>query len=172
MCESQVRAAGAAAPSQLLIPSFETFRSFGVEHKISVHEVEKCWQYYSGTGWRDSRGDRVANWQAKLLSWKNSIRAADLQPAPVSPEESQRKEADRRRKQVIRMGAERIVALRSWIESGEKCPYWDDPHAEIDQERGKIEKQFGPSGLIELDKDVVKVTEEKRVEAERQKARE
>ncbi len=173
MRESQDRAADAAALSQFDIPSLETFKTFGIERGFQPDRVEKCFRHYETSGWKDSGGQPVRNWKAKLSSWMNRPELAQPGEAatPISPEESRRKEDDERRKRTIREGAERIVAMQSWIDSGDKCPY-GDPQADIETARNTIQKRYGPSALVELEKDIAKVTDEKRLEAERRKARE
>lgn len=74
--ETQEREPGAAVAatltqSQIEVPSLEVFRSFGVEQGMDAERVEKCFRHYEASGWRDTQGQPVRNWKAKLSSWMN-----------------------------------------------------------------------------------------------------
>lgn len=53
------------------IPSLEVFRSFGAKHGMDPVKVEKCFRHYEASDWRDTQGQPVRNWKAKLSSWMN-----------------------------------------------------------------------------------------------------
>ena len=170
-------AAGAAALSQIEIPSLEEVKAFGAEHGFPPERVAKFYRHYEACGWRDAQGQPVLNWKGKVSSWMNRPELAQpgAVPAPISAEDARRKDDAERRKRTIREGAEKIVAMQSWIDSGvdtpEKHPYGHNPPEEIANAREEIEKKYGMPGLDELSKVTAVVTEEKRLEAERRKAR-
>ena len=160
--ESQ-EAAGAAL-SQFDIPSSEIFKAFGAERGFPAERVEKCFRHYETSGWKDRDGKPIGNWRAALSSWMNrpELAAQGEAEKPIPPEVSKRKEAAERRQRDIREAAEFAIAMQSWIDSGEKCPYWDNPQAELDGRRAEVEKKYGAPGLDDLGKAIAEIAAEKK----------
>ena len=91
--ERESKAVGAAL-SQIEneIPSFESFKSFGAERGFDPETVRGCFDYYTASGWIDSKGKPVKSWRGKLASWVAN------QKSPRSPSPTDHR-AERARKE-------------------------------------------------------------------------
>ena len=110
--------------------------------------------YWEERGWKFKGGVPMASWKATVRNWKRMDAQRQSTPStastPQDPAEARRQEAARRRAAVIQESAQRIIAMRSWIESGKPCPYSNDPQEEIDREKTKIRDHYGPAGIDDL----------------------
>ena len=113
--------------------------------------------YWEQRGWMVKPGIPMRSWQATIRNWQRMEAAkaggASFQ-AQANPAEERRREEAARRAGVIAEAAGRVRALRSWILSGDKCPWSSDPQGEIDDEVAKIRDHYGPIGVDELRKAV------------------
>lgn len=50
-------------------PTLEEIRSFCEENSLKVNP-QRFFDYFQAGGWRDSHGNKVYNWQQKLLTWE------------------------------------------------------------------------------------------------------
>ncbi|GEM_PF-4885405 len=158
--EREPEAAGAAALSHF---SLESFKAIGAEEGYPPERVQKCFQHYRRSGWKDRQGQPVRNVRAVLSSWMNRPELSNpAEAAPsFSPEESRRAEAAQRRARTIREAAERCWAMGDWIKSGEVCPWEPDPPGAIDRARAKVESLYGAGALDELERAIDEVKREK-----------
>ena len=80
-------AAGAAALSRDRIanPSWREFESFGIEQGMDPDAVRSCFDYFTASGWVDSKGKPVANWRRKLASWVANQKAIPATPKKPEP---------------------------------------------------------------------------------------
>lgn len=117
--------------------------------------------YWEERGWKFKGGVPMASWKATIRNWKRMdaqrLSSPPATSSPRDPAASRRQEAAQRRDAVIRESAQRIVAMLSWMESGEKCPYFSDPQDEIEREKAKIEDHYGPLGIQDLRKAVAEL---------------
>lgn len=67
------------------IPSFEVFKAFGEEQGFDPETVRGCFDYYTASGWVDSKGKPVANWRGKLTSWVANQNEKASKPKRVEP---------------------------------------------------------------------------------------
>lgn len=71
------------------IPSFEVFKAFGEEQGFDPETVRGCFDYYTASGWIDSKGNPVESWRGKLHSWvmnQKEIPATPKKPEPKPAE--------------------------------------------------------------------------------------
>ena len=87
--DTQERAPGAARAAALSqgneIPSLELFSSFGAEQGYDPDRVRACFDYFTASGWVDSKGKPVANWRGKLASWVANQKAIPATPKKPEP---------------------------------------------------------------------------------------
>ena len=87
--DTQERAPGAARAAALPqgneIPSLELFSSFGAEQGYDPDRVRACFDYFTASGWVDSKGNPVANWRGKLASWVANQKAIPATPKKPEP---------------------------------------------------------------------------------------
>lgn len=81
-------AAGAAALSRDRIanPSWREFESFGIEQGMDPDAVRSCFDYFTASGWVDSKGKPVESWRGKLHSWVTNQKEIPSKPKQVEPE--------------------------------------------------------------------------------------
>lgn len=83
--EEHEREGVALTQSEIEIPSFEVFRRFGQEQGFNPARVEKCFRHYEACDWRDTQGQPVRNWKAKLSSWMNRPELEAAKPKKPEP---------------------------------------------------------------------------------------
>lgn len=85
--EREPKAAGAAALSRDRIanPSWREFESFGIEQGMDPDAVRSCFDYFTASGWVDSKGKPVANWRGKLTSWVTNQKEIPSKPKRIEP---------------------------------------------------------------------------------------
>ncbi len=88
--DTQERAPGAAGAAALShdgteIPSFEVFKAFGEEQGFDPETVRGCFDYYTASGWIDSKGNPVESWRGKLASWVANQKAIPATPKKPEP---------------------------------------------------------------------------------------
>jgi hypothetical protein len=112
--------------------------------------------YWEQRGWFVKPGIPMRSWQATLRNWQRLEKAkgagAGGFPPKTNPAEERKLEAARRRAEVIVEAAGRIRAMRSWLKSGQACPWASDPQGEIEADVAKIRDHYGPAGVDELRK--------------------
>lgn len=114
--------------------------------------------YWETRGWMVRPGIPMRSWQAAVRNWKRMDDARNGgSTMRLSPAEEKKREANARRLRVIEEAAGRIIALRSWLEDGDTCPYSKTPKEDIEREKDKIRDHFGPQGIEDLRKAVVEL---------------
>lgn len=87
--DTQERAPGAAGAAALSqgneIPSLELFSSFGAEQGYDPDRVRACFDYFTASGWVDSKGNPVESWRGKLHSWVMNQKEIPSKPKRIEP---------------------------------------------------------------------------------------
>lgn len=111
--------------------------------------------YWETRGWMVRPGIPMRSWQAAVRNWhRMDIARNGGSSMRLSPDEEKKREAAARRLRVIEEAAARIIALRSWLEDGDACPYSKNPQEDIEREKDKIRDHYGPKGIEDLRKAV------------------
>ena len=84
-CETVAACAATLSHDGTEIPSFEVFKAFGEEQGFDPETVRGCFDYYTASGWVDSKGKPVANWRGKLASWVANQNEKASKPKRVEP---------------------------------------------------------------------------------------
>lgn len=56
---------------QFVAPTYDEIKAYAVERK-RVDLVDKFYNYYEASDWKDNRGGKVKNWKLKFVSWENN----------------------------------------------------------------------------------------------------
>lgn len=67
------------------IPSLELFSSFGAEQGYDPDRVRACFDYFTASGWVDSKGNPVESWRGKLHSWVTNQKEIPSKPKRIEP---------------------------------------------------------------------------------------
>ena len=71
-------------------PELSEVENYFVENGYSKESAKKAFEYYSVSGWKDSKGNKVKNWKQKMIAvWFNSGNTEtekQTQPPPKEPD--------------------------------------------------------------------------------------
>lgn len=84
-CETVAACAATLSHDGTEIPSFEVFKAFGEEQGFDPETVRGCFDYYTASGWIDSKGNPVESWRGKLASWVANQKAIPATPKKPEP---------------------------------------------------------------------------------------
>ena len=56
---------------EFIAPTIDQIKSYVLEKKYSV-DINKFFDYYTETGWKDKDGKKVKNWRLKIITWSNN----------------------------------------------------------------------------------------------------
>jgi uncharacterized protein YdaU (DUF1376 family) len=67
-------------------PTLQQVVAFGNMQGMAKEDCERFWHHFNSSDWIDKNGNRVMNWQSKLMTWKASNQAAPLEAAHKAAE--------------------------------------------------------------------------------------
>ena len=56
---------------QFVVPTYDEIKAYA-EERNRLDLVDKFYNYYEASGWKDNRGGKVKNWKLKFVSWENN----------------------------------------------------------------------------------------------------
>jgi hypothetical protein len=111
--EENARAGKIPPPSKKFTPpAFEEIQAYCIERKNNI-DPQKFFDYFTESGWVDSKGDSVRNWKQKIITWEGGSRSkANGASNPPAREETQKSfselVAERNNKKERKEGGENI----------------------------------------------------------------
>lgn len=74
---------------EFVAPTYDEITAYAVERN-RLDLVDKFYNYYEASGWKDNKGKKVNNWKLKFVTWENN-----------NPKTSERTKIDRSSQQVL-----------------------------------------------------------------------
>jgi hypothetical protein len=131
-------------------PTIDELRAYAKEIGFNNFDAGRFLDYWEMRGWMMRPGIPMKSWQAAVRTWRRNQNEWSTNKEPSRHDQRDLQEiAKKHEERHLKEYADRLIAVRSWYDSPEQCPY-GDPEEEERRLVAKIKDNFGTAFLLRV----------------------